>query len=63
MSKTAIFFGPVGGAVNRVADKIKNQIGNDKVEMVPVKGATAADIARFDKIIFGISNVEKDTWD
>jgi flavodoxin I len=63
MSKTAIFYGPVGGAVNRVADKIKAQIGEDKVELVPVKNATAADIARFDKIIFGISTVGKDTWD
>lgn len=63
MSKTAIFYGPVGGAVNRVADKIKTQIGDDKVEMVPVKGATAADLERFDKIIFGISTVGKDTWD
>lgn len=62
MSKTAIFFGPVGGAVNRVADKIKKQIGDDKVELVPVKDATAADLDRFDKIIFGISTVGKDTW-
>lgn len=63
MSKTAIFFGPVGGAVNRVADKIKKQIGDDKVELVSVKDATAADLDRFDKIIFGISTVGKDTWD
>lgn len=63
MSKTAIFYGPVGGAVNRVADKIKALIGEDKVEMVSVKSATAADLARFDKIIFGISTVGKDTWD
>ena len=63
MSKTAIFFGPEGGAVNRVADKIKALIGDDKVEMIPVKTATAADIAKFDKLIFGISTVGKDTWD
>ncbi|HCY40800.1 MAG TPA: flavodoxin [Prolixibacteraceae bacterium] len=62
MSKTAIFFGPVGGAVNRVANKIKKQIGDDKVELVSVKDATAADLDRFDKIIFGISTVGKDTW-
>ena len=63
MSKTAIFFGPVGGAVNRVADKIKNAIGADKVEMIQVKSATAADLEKYDKIIFGISTVGKDTWD
>lgn len=63
MSKIAIFYGPVGGAVNRVAEKIKDIIGEDKVEMVAVKDATAADINKFDKIIFGLSTVGKDTWD
>lgn len=63
MSKIAIFYGPVGGAVNRVADKIKEVIGEDKVEMVAVKDATVADIEKYDKIIFGLSTVGKDTWD
>lgn len=63
MSKIAIFFGPVGGAVNRVADKIKEAIGEDKVEMIPVKGASVKDVEKFDKIIFGVSTVGKDTWD
>ncbi len=62
MSKIAIFYGPLGGAVNRVADKIKEAIGEDKVEMVPVKTATAADIDKYDKIIFGISTVGSETW-
>ncbi len=63
MSKIAIFYGPVGGAVNRVADKIKDAIGADKVEMVAVKNASAADLEKYDKIIFGLSTVGKDTWD
>lgn len=63
MSKIAIFYGPVGGAVNRVADKIKDVVGEDNVELVAVKEATAADIEKYDKIIFGISTVGKDTWD
>jgi len=63
MSKIAIFYGPQGGAVNRVADKIKNIIGENKVDMVAVKDATAADLEKFDKIIFGLSTVGKDTWD
>lgn len=63
MSKIAIFFGPVGGAVNKVADKIKDAIGEDKVEMVDVKDASVADLEKFDKIIFGVSTVGKDTWD
>ena len=63
MSKIAIFYGPVGGAVNRVADKIKDIIGEDKVEMVAVKDASVTDLEKFDKIIFGLSTVGKDTWD
>ena len=63
MSKIAIFYGPLGGAVNHVADKIKNIIGEDKIEMVAVKDATVADLEKFDKIIFGLSTVGKDTWD
>ena len=63
MSKIAIFFGPLKGAVNRVADKVKDAIGEDKVIMVPVKDATVADLEKYDKIIFGISTVGKDTWD
>ncbi|NQU54600.1 MAG: flavodoxin [Bacteroidetes bacterium] len=63
MSKIAIFYGPIGGAVNRVADKIKDAIGKDKVEMVAVKDASVADLEKFDKIIFGVSTVGKDTWD
>lgn len=62
MSKIAIFFGPLKGAVNRVADKVKDAIGEDKVEMVPVKDATVADLEKYDKIIFGISTVGKETW-
>lgn len=62
MSKIAIFFGPLDGAVNRVADKIKEAIGEDKVVMVPVKDATVADLEKYDKIIFGISTVGKETW-
>ena len=63
MSKTAIFFGPLKGAVNRVASKLKDAIGEDKVVMIPVNTATVADIEKYDKIIFGMSTVGKDTWD
>lgn len=63
MSKTAIFFGPEKGAVNRVADLISFLIGPEKVELVPVKNATFNDFNRFDQIIFGISTVGQETWD
>lgn len=63
MSKTAIFYGPLKGAVNRVADKLKEVIGEDKVVMIPVNNATVADIEKYDKIIFGMSTVGKESWD
>ncbi len=63
MNKTGLFFGPLKGSVNRVADRMRDLIGHDKVEMVPVKDASAADFDRFDQIIFGISTVGKETWD
>lgn len=63
MSKVAIFYGPKGGSVNRVAEIIKDKIGEDKAELVEVKGATVADLEKYDKIIFGLSTVGKDTWD
>lgn len=63
MKRTAIFYGPEKGSVNRVADMIRDLIGHDKVEMVPVRKATAADFERFEQIIFGISTVGKETWD
>ncbi len=62
MSKTAIFFGPLDGSVHRVAKKVRDEIGADKVEMVPVKDATVADLEKYDKIIFGISTVGSETW-
>jgi flavodoxin I len=62
MNKIAIFFGPQKGAVNRVADKIKEAIGEENVDMILVKDATYKEIEKYDKIIFGISTVGKETW-
>lgn len=63
MNKIAIFFGPLNGAVNRVADKVKVALGAENVEMVPIAGATASDLEKYDRIIFGISTVGKESWD
>lgn len=62
MDKTAIFFGPLDGAVHRVAKKLQAAIGEDSVVLVPVKDASVEDIEKYDKIIFGISTVGKETW-
>lgn len=63
MSKIGLFFGPEKGSVHRVAEKVKAAIGADLVELVSVNDASAADLEKFDKIIFGISTVGKETWD
>lgn len=62
MNKIAIFFGPLDGAVHKVAEKVKEAIGEENVVMVPVKDATVADLEKYDKIIFGLSTVGKETW-
>lgn len=62
MSEIAIFFGPNDGAVHRTAKKLRDVIGPDRVIMVPVKDATVSDLEKYDKIIFGLSTVGKETW-
>ena len=63
MSKIGLFFGPSKGSVHRVAEKVKAAFGEQNVEMISVHDATAADLEKYDKIIFGISTVGKETWD
>lgn len=63
MSKIGLFFGPLKGSVQRVAEKVQAALGEQNVEMIPVNDADAIDLEKFDKIIFGISTVGKETWD
>jgi len=63
MSKIGIFFGPLKGSVNRVADKVKAALGEQNVELISVNDASASDLEKYDRIIFGISTVGKETWD
>lgn len=62
MEKIAIFFGPLNGSVHRVAKLVASKIGPEKADLIPVAGATAADLDKYSKIIFGISTIGKDTW-
>jgi len=63
MSKIGIFFGPLKGSVNRVADKVKLALGEQNVELISVNDASTSDLEKYDRIIFGISTVGKETWD
>jgi len=63
MSKIGLFFGPLKGSVQRVAEKVKVAFGEQNIEMIPVVHADATDLDKYDKIIFGISTVGQETWD
>lgn len=63
MSKIGLFFGPLKGSVNRVADKLKIALGEENVDLISVNDADESDLEKYDKIIFGISTVGKETWD
>ena len=62
MSKTVLFFSPEGGNVNRVANMLGALIGNDKVDIVPVKEVEKGDIDKYSKIILLGSTVGADHW-
>ena len=63
MSKIGLFFGPLKGSVNRVAEKVKAAFGEENVELISVNDASAPDLEKYSLIIFGISTVGKETWD
>jgi flavodoxin I len=63
MSKIGLFFGPLKGSVHRVAEKVTAALGEQNVEIISVNDAGVSDLEKFDKIIFGISTVGKETWD
>ncbi|MBW8334049.1 MAG: flavodoxin [Prolixibacteraceae bacterium] len=63
MSKIGLFFGPLKGSVHRVAEKVKNALGEQNIDMISVHDADVSDLEKYDKIIFGISTVGKETWD
>ncbi|MEA3477520.1 MAG: flavodoxin domain-containing protein [Bacteroidota bacterium] len=62
MSKTLILFSPEGGNVDRVANKLGELIGNDKVDKIPVKDVEKGDINKCNKIILVGSTVGADHW-
>lgn len=62
MEKIAIFFGPLNGSVHRIAKLVASKIGNDKVDLIHIAEASAGDLEKYSRIIFGISTIGKDTW-
>ena len=62
MSKTAVFFSPVGGNVNNVANMLGEIIGNDKVDVIPAKEVESGALSDFDQVILVGSTVGADHW-
>ncbi len=63
MSKTALFYSPEGGNVDSVAKKLGELIGNEKVDIIPVKKVKQGDLDKYNKIILIGSTVGADHWD
>jgi flavodoxin I len=63
MSKIALFFGPLNGSVHHAAKKVAQEFGEENIDLIPVSQASINDLNKYEKIIFGISTVGKDTWD
>jgi len=62
MSKTALYYSPVGGNVNRVANMLGEMIGIDKVDIIPVKEVEKGGMDKYNKIILLGSTVGTDHW-
>ena len=64
MRKVGLFYAPAKGSTEKIAKIIANKIGNDKVELVLVdENSTISEFDSFDKLIFGISTVGRESWD
>ena len=63
MKKIGLFYGPLGGSTERVAKKVADALGNENVDLMPVKDAKASDVEKYENVIFGISTIGKETWE
>ena len=62
MSKTALFYSPEGGNVNTVTNMLGELIGNDKVDIIPLKEVEKEVLSKYDKLILLGSTVGTDHW-
>jgi flavodoxin I len=63
MKKIGLFYGPVSGSTERVAEKVWNLIGKDKCDLLKVRDSKKEDLTKYDSIIFGLSTIGAETWD
>ena len=62
MDKVGLFYGPVGGSTERVAQKIASLLGEDNCTLVPVGDAKYTDLDTYSNVIFGIATIGNETW-
>ena len=60
--RVGIFFGPAGGATEKVAKKIQEAFGEDMADILPIKETKADDVNKYENIVFGCSTRGKETW-
>ena len=63
MSKTAVFYGPSGGSVNKVAAMVAEALATKSVDLVAVDHATSQEILACDYLILGVSTIGRANWD
>lgn len=61
MKKIGLFYGPTGGSVERIAQKLAGLLG-DQADIRPIKDASASDLDEYDNLILGISTIGRATW-
>ncbi len=62
--KIGIFYGPAkGSSTEKVAHKVAQEIGTDQADLVAVRNSSAEDLQQYDRLIFGVSTIGKETWD
>jgi flavodoxin I len=63
MKRTAIFYGPVGGKTEKIAERLREMIGRDRCDLIKVRDSDRKTIGKYDNIIFGTSTIGMETWD
>ena len=63
MKKIGLFYGPQGGNVEAIAVILVTKIGTENIELIPTKAANIDLLESYDRIIFGISSLGKDSWE
>lgn len=61
MKQVGVFYGPKGGSTEKVAKQIADQFGGSA--LFYVGDVTAADVDRFDNVIFGVATLGRHLWD